>query len=261
MAFPAPRPAIGSGWGGRRSMASIPKEYPAEAVFFPALENRMRCWPAVKAWVPNSRVPDGETPPLGRRLLIDTPSVCTISSCQADCRPGSVGRPAVVANNWNERGERRILLKDRQVIRGLAAKWSELAALPVMTERKRLWKAVHDLQAERPVILFETAWIEGFVADGRDTLRGPVPAERREEHARHAPAGRGAGRRPGRRALLPARLEDAVFRLRRAGEIHPPMGKEKSIAYTFSFPIATPDGHRQAPAADASPSIARRRSA
>ncbi len=52
--------------GGRRSMASIPKEYPVEAVFFPALENRMRCRPAVKAWVPDSRVPDGESPPLGR---------------------------------------------------------------------------------------------------------------------------------------------------------------------------------------------------
>jgi hypothetical protein len=44
-------------------MASIPKEYPAEAVFFPVLANRMRCRPTVKVWVPNSRVPDGETRP------------------------------------------------------------------------------------------------------------------------------------------------------------------------------------------------------
>jgi hypothetical protein len=29
-----------------------------------------------------------------------------------------------------------------------------------MNERKRLWRAVHDLRAERPVILFETAWID-----------------------------------------------------------------------------------------------------
>ena len=54
--------------------------------------------------------------------------------------------------------------KDRGVIRDLAARWMDFASLPVMDERKRLWKAVHDLRAERPVILFETDWIEGFVA-------------------------------------------------------------------------------------------------
>ena len=58
-----------------------------------------------------------------------------------------------------------IAQKDRHIIRGLAAKWMELASLPVMDERKRLWKAVHDLKAERPVILFETDWIEGYVAE------------------------------------------------------------------------------------------------
>lgn len=55
--------------------------------------------------------------------------------------------------------------RDRQILRELAARWMELAALPVMDERKRLWKAVHDLKAERPVILFETNWIDDFVAD------------------------------------------------------------------------------------------------
>ena len=46
-----------------------------------------------------------------------------------------------------------IAAKDREVIRALAERWMELAHLPVMAERKRLWKAVHDLRAERPVIL------------------------------------------------------------------------------------------------------------
>jgi hypothetical protein len=49
---------------------------------------------------------------------------------------------------------------DRHTLRELARKWAELAALPVMEERKRQWKAVHDLKMERPMILFETG---GFV--------------------------------------------------------------------------------------------------
>ncbi|MBM3892040.1 MAG: hypothetical protein FJ388_23235, partial [Verrucomicrobia bacterium] len=63
--------------------------------------------------------------------------------------------------------------KDRNIIRGLAAKWMEFASLPVMQERKRLWKAVHDLKAERPVILFETAWIDGYVSDSEVLCEDP----------------------------------------------------------------------------------------
>ena len=64
--------------------------------------------------------------------------------------------------------------KDRAIIRELAMKWRELASLPVMNERKRLWKAVHDLKAERPVILFETAWIDGFVAPSEIICEDPL---------------------------------------------------------------------------------------
>jgi hypothetical protein len=60
-------------------------------------------------------------------------------------------------------------LDDRRVIRDLAARWAELAAQPVMEERKRQWRALHDLQPERPMILFETSSIDGYVAP--DELR------------------------------------------------------------------------------------------
>ncbi|MHC4430919.1 MAG: hypothetical protein ACYTBS_03680, partial [Planctomycetota bacterium] len=53
--------------------------------------------------------------------------------------------------------------KDAAIIRELATKWMDFSSRPVMNERKRLWRAVHDLKAERPVILFETGWIDGFV--------------------------------------------------------------------------------------------------
>lgn len=42
-----------------------------------------------------------------------------------------------------------------------------------MNERKRLWRAVHDLRAERPVILFETAWIDRYVADDEVLCEDP----------------------------------------------------------------------------------------
>lgn len=57
-----------------------------------------------------------------------------------------------------------IAAKDRNTIRELAKKWMELASQPVMNERKKLWKAVHDLKSERPVIMVETSPIEGYVS-------------------------------------------------------------------------------------------------
>ena len=63
--------------------------------------------------------------------------------------------------------------KDRKTIRELAAKWKELASQPIMHERKRLWKAVHDLKSERPVILVETSPIENFVSESELRCEDP----------------------------------------------------------------------------------------
>jgi hypothetical protein len=68
---------------------------------------------------------------------------------------------------------------DRRVIRDLAARWAELAAAPVMAERKRQWRALHDLRPERPMILFETSSIDGYVPP--DELRCVKPALRAVE--------------------------------------------------------------------------------
>ena len=64
--------------------------------------------------------------------------------------------------------------KDKGVIRELATRWMEYASMPVMTERKRLWKAVHDLKAERPVILFEAGSVSGFINDSDMVCENPV---------------------------------------------------------------------------------------
>ena len=134
-----------------------------------------------------------------------------------------------------------IAAQDRQILRALAAKWRETAELPVMLQRKRLWKAVHDLRAERPVILVETAWIDGYVADSE--LRCQDPFLRTVEKNMRI-ALRQAEERGDDLVLDPYYRLGWKMRLSDYGvpvEIHAPMGKEKSIAYTFSFPIATPE--------------------
>jgi len=45
-------------------------------------------------------------------------------------------------------------------LRSLAERWMDIANSPIMDERKRLWKALHDLKMERPMILVE--WLGFF---------------------------------------------------------------------------------------------------
>jgi hypothetical protein len=129
---------------------------------------------------------------------------------------------------------------DRQIIRDLATQWREWAARPIMDERKRLWRAVHDLKAKRPVVLFETAWIENFVADSelrcadpflraveknmRITLR---QAEELGDDLVIEPYYRLGWRMIFSDYGVPVQMRD--------------LSAEKSIAYSFSFPITTPE--------------------
>ncbi|MGO8753182.1 MAG: hypothetical protein ACLQNE_45170 [Thermoguttaceae bacterium] len=138
-----------------------------------------------------------------------------------------------------------ISLKDRNTVRGLAAKWMDFAALPVMTERKRLWKAVHDLKAERPVILVEPAWIEGFVADGEVVCQDPflrsVEKSMRITLRQAEELGDDVVIEPCYRLGWKMRFSDYGVPV----EIRSAIGKEASIAYSFSFPIATPEDIRK----------------
>jgi hypothetical protein len=63
---------------------------------------------------------------------------------------------------------------DVRVIRALAARRAEIAALPIMAERKRQWRALHDLRPERPMILFETATVHEYVAPNELSCEHPV---------------------------------------------------------------------------------------
>ena len=55
--------------------------------------------------------------------------------------------------------------KDRARLRDMAKRWMEIALSDDMQEKKTTWKSVHDLQPTRPVILFETLSVTGFVKD------------------------------------------------------------------------------------------------
>ena len=52
--------------------------------------------------------------------------------------------------------------KDKQIIRELAKRVAEVAELPIMAERRRLWKAHNSLKSERPMVYVsaEGAWRE-----------------------------------------------------------------------------------------------------
>ena len=63
---------------------------------------------------------------------------------------------------------------DDRVLYPLDCRWMELAALPVMADRKRLWTALKDLRPERPMVLFEV-WTLGSDFVSEDELRCQDP--------------------------------------------------------------------------------------
>jgi hypothetical protein len=54
---------------------------------------------------------------------------------------------------------------ERDRLRDLASRYSEFARSDMMAERKRQWTALRDLRPERPMILFETFSVNGFLKD------------------------------------------------------------------------------------------------
>ena len=55
--------------------------------------------------------------------------------------------------------------EERARLRELAKRYSEIAQSPEMQTRKRQWKALRDLKPERPMILFETFCVTGFLKE------------------------------------------------------------------------------------------------
>jgi hypothetical protein len=133
-----------------------------------------------------------------------------------------------------------ISASDRNVLRQLAGKWMEWAAAPVMEERKRLWRAVHDLRAERPVILVETAWIEGYVEDREVLCEDPflrsVERSMRVKLRQAEELNDDIVIEPHYQLGWRMQFSDHGVPV----EIHSAVCPQKSMAYSFSFPIAAP---------------------
>jgi hypothetical protein len=132
--------------------------------------------------------------------------------------------------------------KDRSVIRGLAARWRDLAADPVMGERKRLWAALHDLAPKRPMILFETNSVDGFVMPSEIECQDPLlrAVERNmRDTVRHAEeVGDDIVVEPyfrfGWQMIMPSFGVDVQQKPALMAN------NETSLGYTFNFPIASP---------------------
>jgi hypothetical protein len=132
--------------------------------------------------------------------------------------------------------------KDIGVIRGLAEKWKEHASDPVMAERKRQWRALHDLSPERPMILFETGSVDGFVMPSELLCQDPFlrAVERNmRETVRHAEeVGDDVVVEPYFRFGWQVPLPDFGVSVEQKPALMP--NSETSLGYTFNFPIRTP---------------------
>ncbi len=54
---------------------------------------------------------------------------------------------------------------DRKVLCELAKRYIEIAQKDEMSGRKKLWKDLHDLRPQRPMIIFEPFWLDGYLDD------------------------------------------------------------------------------------------------
>jgi len=64
--------------------------------------------------------------------------------------------------------------KEKVRLRELAKQWMEIACSDDIQIKKRQWKALRDLKPERPMILFETFTVSGFVTDDELECEGEL---------------------------------------------------------------------------------------
>jgi hypothetical protein len=134
-----------------------------------------------------------------------------------------------------------ITKNDKNTIRELAVRWMEMASMDIMNERKRLWKAVHSLKMERPVILIETNTIDGFVSSDELSCEDPyLKAVERNmlDTLRHAEeVGDDIVIEPYFRITWQMQLSSFGVEVEVKPVVNPM--NDTSLGYTFNFPIKT----------------------
>jgi hypothetical protein len=73
--------------------------------------------------------------------------------------------------------------KDRNILRGLAGKLAEIAALPVQEEKRSLWRKLNALQIERPMVMIDQVCWNEMTLDEELTLRCTEPECRSYEES------------------------------------------------------------------------------
>ncbi len=134
---------------------------------------------------------------------------------------------------------------DRHVLRELAKRFAEIANAPEMPKRKQMWKDLHSLKPQRPMLIFEPYWLDGYLDDYTfqcedETLR-PVEENMMFRIRQYEQMGDDI-------------VIEPYFRLGWTGpEIHSTgsnfgeikiekhHAKEPGLAYLTNFPIKTPD--------------------
>jgi hypothetical protein len=138
--------------------------------------------------------------------------------------------------------ESTIAKRDREVLRDLARRWMDHASNPVMAERKQLWTALHDLKPVRPMILFETASVSGFVDPDELSCTDPFlrAVERNmRDTVRHADeVGDDIVVEPWFRLAWRIRYPGFGVTIEQKPALM--SNNETSLGYTFNFPIRTP---------------------
>jgi hypothetical protein len=133
-------------------------------------------------------------------------------------------------------------MADRDILRDLARRLRGHADSPVMGERKRQWTALHDLHPVRPMILFETASVAGFVDPAELQCSDPFlrAVERNmRDTVRHADeVGDDIVVEPWFR--LAWRIVFPSFGVTIEQKPALMADNEASLGYTFNFPLRTP---------------------
>ncbi|MDR1438628.1 MAG: hypothetical protein LBJ10_01000 [Clostridiales bacterium] len=72
----------------------------------------------------------------------------------------------------------KMIERDRDIVRGLAERAAEIAALPAQQEKKRLWRALNGLKPERPMVAIDQVCWEEMDMDGSLALKCEDPDAR-----------------------------------------------------------------------------------
>jgi hypothetical protein len=133
---------------------------------------------------------------------------------------------------------------DQQVLNQLACRWMELASRPVMDERRRLWTALKDQQAERPMVLFETWTLQNYILEHELVCQNPFFRSVEEQMRRFIRQAEEIGDdivlEPYWRIYWDIQCDHADFGVGLQAT-HADDAHGGQVGYTFNHPIKTPE--------------------